>query len=608
MFFSHSNFSRYIAVIIVLAVAVFWIFSDARDNEFVWDDKYFIVQLPDLRQADSVVDDVLLKRFFISDDYYRPLPLLSFYLQARSGIDPRPFHDLNVIIHIANTLLVFAISLLLISRSRLTAIVDENVKLMVAGALGAVYAFHPAMAEAVIWVSGRFDLMMTLFLLLAIFSDCAIKQKSLRALTVSAFFLLAAFSKEAAVGFCLALPVFHLVSEKYFLNKRVGIVEIIRDHFFIYFSLVIAGIVYLWVRYESLGYLLSGMRYNDYGTVLQKILLSCKAAIGYLKIAVIPFVQVSPIHYERFPIAIGDLEAWGALVALVLLSILAVVVIWKNKYWPVMGLVIFFLAIIPALHLFQSPLTDNLVQERYLQFPLALLLVVVSPILAAKVSELATGALLMVGAFATIVLFSSIMVVRSLIPLWSNDLALWSWITATSPELINGWLNLANARYENGDILGAKDALARADDRAADYGKVYEKSMILVTGGLIDVHESRPEDAMEKFLKVLESSDPRQGGSVIEVAHNNAFSTLLRMKELEAAEWYMINGQKMDDLKSLPQFVMNVGIYWYLVGDLTKARDSFSRGLSLMPESEVQANTKVYIENLLAGKVEFNFF
>ncbi|WP_226662641.1 tetratricopeptide repeat protein [Microbulbifer aggregans] len=608
MFDSSFLFSRKIFLAFFIAVVVAVLFWGARDNSFVWDDQYFIVQLPDLRNANSVVDDVLLKRFFISDDYYRPLPLLTYYLQAKSGLDPEPFHDLNLAIHIANALLVFLICHLLISRSHNVVFCPPYVRNVASAVLALLYAVHPAMAEAVVWVSGRFDLLMTLFLLLALYSDQAIKVAKFRAFCVGCFFLLAAFSKEAAVGFCFSLPMLHLVNARLSDRSNSGVFFVIRENIFTYTSLVIAGCIYLWVRYEALGYLLSGMHYNDYGSWIQRILLSAKALLGYLKIALLPFLHLSPVHYEKFPIELDDWVAWGALVAVLLYICTTLYGVVKDKWWSLTSASIFLLALIPALHLFQSPLADNLVQERYLQFPLAVLVVVFSPVLVSFLLNVGEKIrTLILGATACFV-FISVVTVQSIIPLWSSELGLWTWVTATSPKYINGWINLANARFSSGDVEGAKEAIDTADVLAAEYGRSSEKSMILVHRGMQDIEENNPDAAIEKFLKVLDSEGTAAGSNIAPIAFNNAFNTLLRMNELESAAWYVDNAVNIEELSSHPWFIINVGIYWYLVGDKEKAEENLSTGINLMAPSDKRDKVRLYFDRLLKGEIEYEFF
>ena len=88
---------------------------------------------------------------------YRPLTTLGHRLAyAAFGMDPWPFHAINLLLHGFVSALVCAVAL------RFGASLG-------AGTLaGMVFAVHPVHAEAVAWVTGRAEVQATLFALLAV--------------------------------------------------------------------------------------------------------------------------------------------------------------------------------------------------------------------------------------------------------------------------------------------------------------------------------------------------------------------------------------------------------------------------------------------------------
>ena len=73
---------------------------------FVWDDTYFLTDLPFLRDPDLWWRQIG-EPLFVSRNYFRPLPLLTFVVEARlGGLDPFLFHLTNIMLHAANTTLV----------------------------------------------------------------------------------------------------------------------------------------------------------------------------------------------------------------------------------------------------------------------------------------------------------------------------------------------------------------------------------------------------------------------------------------------------------------------------------------------------------------------
>lgn len=89
--------------------------------------------------------------------YYRPLVVLSYMLDAQvAGPDPWMYHVTNVGLHLAATLMLFAV-------------VRRLGVPQIAAFWGALlFAVHPLNVQAVAWVPGRNDLLMTLFLLVSL--------------------------------------------------------------------------------------------------------------------------------------------------------------------------------------------------------------------------------------------------------------------------------------------------------------------------------------------------------------------------------------------------------------------------------------------------------
>lgn len=88
--------------------------------------------------------------------YYRPLVTVSYLLNwVTGGGAPWLFHAWNIACHALCALLVVRIGRRWIGDERLAALA------------GLIFAIHPSRTESVIWVAGRTDVMMTLFLLLA---------------------------------------------------------------------------------------------------------------------------------------------------------------------------------------------------------------------------------------------------------------------------------------------------------------------------------------------------------------------------------------------------------------------------------------------------------
>ena len=161
---------------------------------FLSDDFPLIVANPRL-QSWSLFFQNLLTPFFSFPanpqlHYWRPATLLSYALELRLwGVSPWGFHLTNILLHTANTLLLY----LLLKRFRPEGPLPWTASLL--------FLLHPAHGENIAWISGRTDLLAFLFLALSLLFRLEYEERK-RGLPLSLlFFALALLSKEAALLF-----------------------------------------------------------------------------------------------------------------------------------------------------------------------------------------------------------------------------------------------------------------------------------------------------------------------------------------------------------------------------------------------------------------------
>lgn len=150
--------------------------------------------------------------------FFRPLFVLSLAADAALwNRAPLGYHLVNVTLHALNSSLVFLLSLRLASR----ALPGAWPRRWTAASAAAIFLLHPSHTEAVAWVSGRADILATLFCLLSLLAfdsydapacnalaSSAPAPRRLRLAASLAAFALALLSKESAVS--LPLVVFLL--------------------------------------------------------------------------------------------------------------------------------------------------------------------------------------------------------------------------------------------------------------------------------------------------------------------------------------------------------------------------------------------------------------
>lgn len=147
------------AGMLIVLIVVGALYAPTLSFGFVWDDDQVIYGRIDYQSPSRWLEAVRQPLDF-SPNYFRPLALSSLLVQLWLwGSNPAPFHAANVLIHLLNTALVGALGLRLL-RGRWYGLLAE-----------ALYGVHPALVESVAFVSSRYDLLATLFLLLALWLE-----------------------------------------------------------------------------------------------------------------------------------------------------------------------------------------------------------------------------------------------------------------------------------------------------------------------------------------------------------------------------------------------------------------------------------------------------
>jgi len=171
---------------VALAVIVFLPTVNFR---FVnWDDDFHVYRSPVVTgDGDVGLRDVLLTPHL---GYPVPVTVASYRLDHRlHGLAPAGYHITNLVLHALATGLVFLLALAL------------RLRLLGAVAAAVLFAIHPAVAEPVSWISGRKDLLATLFALASLLVHLRSPFQLRRPATYAAsvLFGLAVFAKPSVV-------------------------------------------------------------------------------------------------------------------------------------------------------------------------------------------------------------------------------------------------------------------------------------------------------------------------------------------------------------------------------------------------------------------------
>ena len=191
-----------------LLAFIFLVYSSSMNSYFVTDD-FRLIYISSPLSVNNYSDFFTSSGGFFGG-YYRPLVRAAFFIDySIYHLNPAGYHITNLLLHFIVTIMVFYF----------TKLVTDSEK---AGGFAAfVFAIHPLHTESVTWISGRGDIILSVFYLLSVLSfikHISAKKKGFFYLTISvASFIAALLTKETAVTLPLILFLTNLYWNR---NKR----------------------------------------------------------------------------------------------------------------------------------------------------------------------------------------------------------------------------------------------------------------------------------------------------------------------------------------------------------------------------------------------------
>jgi protein O-mannosyl-transferase len=195
-------------------------YAEGLSSYFLGDDLGFLNYIADRVRSDQIIS-LLFNEILSPPDrggfFYRPFVVFSFvgdYLIW--GTNPIGWHITNLLLHFANTLLLWRFVEHLAGREL------GQTSLVVGGAAAAIFALRPCSPETVIWLSARNDAMVLLGFLIALLAYLHANAKwGCHYLIALSGFLFALGSKEAGVTLPAGLLSLHIAGV-IALKQRVG--------------------------------------------------------------------------------------------------------------------------------------------------------------------------------------------------------------------------------------------------------------------------------------------------------------------------------------------------------------------------------------------------
>lgn len=415
---SHSP-RELIVTAIIVSVAVLFTFGHTINYPFLlWDELGLVLQNP---HVTLTLDSI--RHVFTSYDpeLYIPFTMLSYQLNhAVAEFDPWIYHATNLMLHVLNATLTYVLASFVSGRKT-------------TGLLTAVlFAIHPLHTEAVIWIAGRKDLLMTFFTLSSLCSYIAYEKrgsKVMYAISILAA-LCAVLSKVTAIVIPLLLML--LISKK----RATALVPFVL--------ISAAGIA------VGLGGKTAILAQTDW---VQKALIAMAHTVFAGVRTFVP-VRLSPIHPLDEWVAID--EPLFAIAMVTFIALLALLPQLRKHKVVFVGIVFFLIAFLPN--------TLNHVREGQLLLPYDryAYLASVGPLViaAAALTHLRGIAKALI---ITAVLIGFVFQSRSYSSLWQDTEALFTHATVLYPDNAFAYDKVAAAALMNGHDRQALNASVTAN-------------------------------------------------------------------------------------------------------------------------------------------------
>ncbi|MBI4946213.1 MAG: tetratricopeptide repeat protein [Bacteroidetes bacterium] len=439
-----ENIPRWAIFVVLFFTAL--LYSKALFNDFVNidDDTYLFTNPYVTNFSWNGIKDIFSVFF---NGNYHPLTTISFLFEYTFyGLNPFPYHLLNIVLHLLNTWLVFKFVETL-SNKRTTAFV-----------VAILFAVHPMHVESVAWISERKDVLYTFFYLLSLWVYMQYLQSGFKikyywgALFLFGFALL---SKSAAVTLPVLLIAIDLYNGRKF-DKKALLEKI--SFFVLSLFLGVMALLSQGVTERTNGLYLSY-------TIIEKVFLYSYSIAFYIIKAVVPF-NLSAEHY--FPDTHGGALPWEYYASLPFLLFVIWLITRKSSFRKeiIFGAAFFLITLSVMIYV---PVGFTLTAERYSYVPYLGLFYIAGQwiSLAGKIQIKKTG---IATLLILIILFSWQTYER--IGVWKNGIVLFTDVINKNPTVFHGYKVRGDTKSNNGDY---QEALK-------DYNKVMECKPGFVVG------------------------------------------------------------------------------------------------------------------------------
>lgn len=520
-------------VLLFLSGLVLFTYINSFNNVFLSDDLAEIVNNPSIGNLGYAISS-------------RPVGFirLIFYWMAyhAGGLNPALFRSINIFFHLGVVFLIYFLFLKLYSKR-------------IAIFTAALFSVHPAIGEAVVWISGGTYPQYAFFFLLSFYLYILGREKKKYYFLSIISFLFAFMSHpQMPIALFAVFPLFEFASGSLKKNWVKAL------------PFLTVSVVYVLISFIAMPERETTLQTTHYqqGGIDNPFIQIPVALTSYFELTIFP-KTLTLYHSE---LAFGPANFFVRIfAALLFLGGIIFALVKKNKFiffW----LSFFLIALSPTL----TPLRMNwIVAERYLYLPLIGLLAAITFGLdkLCKKEKLRQG--IYIGFAVVLVALSVRTIVRNID--WKNEDNLWIATGKTSPSSPNTHNNLGDVYGRQGDKQAALREFQKAIELKPNYGDAYHN----LANTYMEL--GQPEKALENYQNALKYN-PKLWQS-----YQNIAAIYFTLKKYDLA---LENLQKAAAINPKnANIILNMGVVYLNLGQKNKAKEIFNAILSIDPNNQI---------------------
>ncbi len=530
----------------IITLAVYW---QVTNHEFInYDDNVYVTE--NLRIQDGLTsENITWSSYAVVSGNWHPLTLLSHMLDCQLyGLNPGLHHLTSLILHTANTLLLFIVLRRMTSAPWQSAFV------------AALFSLHPLHTESVAWVSERKDVLSTFFWLLSMwaYSRYVERPGKIRYTPVLFFFMLGLMAKPMLVTLPFVLLLIDYWPLKRFQLAKLGIRGLLLEKVPFFVLSAVSCTVTLYTQ-QSAG---AVAPFTVFSLDL-RIANALVSYVSYIEKMIYPFNLA--IIYPH-PRTLPGWQAAGACLFLLTVTLLAIRTA-KRCPWFATGWLWYLGTLVPVIGLVQ--VGEQAMADRYTYIPLIGLFIIIAwsgPELVSRWRYKKYGLKIIAAA---ILLILTAITLRQL-PHWKNSMTLYT-------HTLHVTSNNHVAHYNLGIAFADQGLLAEAINHYSEALKINpgipeahcRLGLILMDHGKLDAAKSHFYQALRINPNYAE-------------AHNNLGIALVNQGKIpEAIEHYHAA------LRVKPEFAAahnNLGSALKKQGRIDEAIKHYSEALRIEPD------------------------